>query len=383
MRNINEFSGNMVVVGCGHNASCLCHQHPPDNFYTIDIEPGMEPDVCMSIEDTLPEALTERFEICYAEALPRFVFEKDGYTNLLNLLKKDGLLITFIYEKDPLNEILYSHHPVFFEIRTVLSMGARIMIIPKNPDMAVNTVSHIMDNPSILTTLCSSRIHPGGTLKLYQGKHERRLSPYENNVLKKMPIYFDRDFLVQLQAILKNKPTMNESNAEQTLAELALSSQRFRYKRDWFIQSMHKFKHSPIHLPDLLTIENRHSKEQVLAILIVLNLFGPDDVTDHSGITAIQKSDSLVNLAAWGILPLTATEKLVQITQRIDECLMIMNTPFEEDQPLFDFGPASNYIPQGTHTPRVLGLSMFSRTASTTASSPKKTDPDPTNFGAK
>jgi hypothetical protein len=87
--NEKEITAQAVVIGCSHNNSECAHERHPskDAFFTIDILPELEPDLCMDItKDAVPDYLKNKFQLTILEFLPF-----DAY-NLSKASEIDGVM---------------------------------------------------------------------------------------------------------------------------------------------------------------------------------------------------------------------------------------------------------------------------------------------------
>ena len=100
MRSIESFSGDSVVVGCSHHCHKKNHESVED-FYTIDINEKIDPDMFADFSMPLREGLKSRFNFCILEHLPYFIYNsskpKDGsstgFQNAIDILNENGFLI--------------------------------------------------------------------------------------------------------------------------------------------------------------------------------------------------------------------------------------------------------------------------------------------------
>ncbi|WP_133138041.1 hypothetical protein [Legionella rowbothamii] len=144
-----------VVIGCSHNNSECDHKiHPSrDIFFTIDILPKLEPDLCMDItKHSVPDYLKNKFQLTILEFLPsdvynlnkpsRALFKIDGemgWQHIKELTHDDGFIMvvgnitSFCYRSSLANL-------KFLELAHSEDLKASVILIPKNQNLTASEV---------------------------------------------------------------------------------------------------------------------------------------------------------------------------------------------------------------------------------------------------
>lgn len=148
---VNETStAKAVVIGCSHsNSDCEHKMHPSkDAFFTIDIMPKIEPDLCMDItKEAVPDALKNKFYLTILEFLPFDVYNLNkvsraymkidgsiGWQHIKELTHDDGFIMVvgnapnFCYRSSFANL-------KFLELAHSEDFKNTVVLIPKNQNL--------------------------------------------------------------------------------------------------------------------------------------------------------------------------------------------------------------------------------------------------------
>lgn len=99
-RDIAEFKGSNLIIGCGNCQKACCIKHPAKDFYSIDIDTKISPDLCFDITKEIPADILpdKRFDFIYLENIDIncFIDDKnnpklDTFKNIYRLLSDDGV----------------------------------------------------------------------------------------------------------------------------------------------------------------------------------------------------------------------------------------------------------------------------------------------------
>ncbi|MHB1948668.1 MAG: hypothetical protein ACYCQI_11215 [Gammaproteobacteria bacterium] len=99
-RDIADFAGRNLIIGCGDCKKACCAKHPAKDFYSIDIDSNVSPDLCLDITKPIPADLLpdKRFDFIYFENidLSCFIDDKNNpkletFKNIYRLLSDDGV----------------------------------------------------------------------------------------------------------------------------------------------------------------------------------------------------------------------------------------------------------------------------------------------------
>ncbi|MDR3504397.1 MAG: hypothetical protein P4L79_17655 [Legionella sp.] len=149
---VNEkaITAKAVVIGCSHNNSECNHKiHPStDAFFTIDILPKLEPDLCMDVtKDAVPEYLKNKFQLAILEFLPSDVYNLNkaakvlfkidgemGWHHIKELVHDDGFIMV-VGNSTSFGYRSFLANLKFLELAHSEDFKSSVILIPKNQNL--------------------------------------------------------------------------------------------------------------------------------------------------------------------------------------------------------------------------------------------------------